>query len=338
MNDVEKLLTESLRNSADGEVDGMVLLERATTRGRKFRRRHRAWMGAGLAVVAAVAAGGVIGGTHLWPVSGNGNGNGFDVAVGGQPGARPATALPEVAGEQGASVNPARVGADVNLIHFDATAITSTARHYTWTSGKGYEQLAAGVGTEDLIYAEIGPDMGVLDGVERQNDLGVVVREQPVPGLWLRVQATDEKLARQIVGAIELDRVQRIVLPFQLTGLPAGASVVRSAVGFDDGVYTDGGVVLERDGNKRMEIQAQYAPGQGNDSARANHVAGGRQAFLYPGQDEIELLGLRNLELSARIGKAYQGFTVADADLALGGVNVAADVTAMSTWPKTLTS
>ncbi|MFK3980611.1 hypothetical protein ACI2K4_09585 [Micromonospora sp. NPDC050397] len=328
MNDVEELLTESLHGRAAGAVDGVALLERARSRGRSYRRRRRFLAGTGLLAISAIVAVGAITGTALWPSGGNSYGQGTGV-VG---------ALPEATGEPGARAEPDRVGTDVNLVHFDAPELTRTARHYDWTSGNGYEQLEVGVGEQDLVYAAIGADMTVLDSLDRQNEVGVVVREQPVPGLWLRVQATDDKLARQVIGALDLDRVQRIVLPFQLGPLPEGARVVRASVGFVEGAYADGGVLLERARTDRMEVQAQYAPGQSGSTGRANHVAGDRQAFLYPGQDEVELLGLKNLHLSARIGKGdHQGFGVPEADLVLGAVQVATEVENISTWPETLT-
>lgn len=51
----------------------------------------------------------------------------------------------------------------------------------------------------------------------------------------------------------------------------------------------------------------------------------------------MELLGLPNLNLSARIGKGnHQGFSIQDVDLILGSVRVATDVDDISTWPQTL--
>ncbi|MFV2124195.1 hypothetical protein ACFHWS_06555 [Micromonospora sp. LOL_013] len=327
MNDVEELLTESLRSRAAGEVDGTALLERASSRGRAYRRRRRFLVGTGLATVTAIVVAGVSAGIARWPVGG-------DTFA---PGAGVISALPEATGEPGARTDPTRVGADANLVHFDAPELITAARHFDWTSGDGYEQLEVGVGEQDLVYAAIGHDMAVLDSIERQNDLGVVIREQPVQGLWLRVQAPDDTYARQVIAALDLNRAQRIVLPFQLGTLPDGTRIVRASVGFIDGRYADGGVVLERERADRMEVQAQYAPGRSGNAGRANHVVGGRQAFLYPGRDEVELLGLPNLNLSARIGKDnHQGFSIQDVDLILASVQVATDVDDISTWPQTL--
>lgn len=251
----------------------------------------------------------------------------------------PSTALP-AADEPGASADPARVGTDPNFLHFDASAITSVARHYTWTSGDGYEQLEAGIGDPQLIYAEIGPDLAVLDALQRQGqghgDGGVVIREQPVPGLWPRVRANDEQRARQVVDAIELDRAQRIILPFQLSTLPADTRPVLGYVGFIDGHFVHGGVILRDGQDATMEAQAQHDRGWSGDSTRANHTIAGRPAFRYPGRDEVALLDAPHLDLSVRIGKAYAGFDVADADIVLGGVRVATDLKRMTTWPQSL--
>lgn len=327
MNGVEELLAESLHSRAAGEVDGTALLERARSRGRAYRRRRRFLVGAGLATVTAIVVAGISAGIARWPVGGETF----------APGAGVISALPEATGEPGARTGPTRVGADANLVHFDAPELIATARHFDWISGDGYEQLEVGVGEQDLVYAAIGHDMAVLDSVERQNDLGVVIREQPVQGLWLRVQAPDDASARQVIAALDLNRAQRIVLPFQLGSLPDGTRMVRASVGFIDGRYADGGVVLEREGNDRMEVQAQYALVRSGNARQANHVVGERQAFLYPGRDEMELLGLPNLDLSARIGKGnYQGFSIQDADLILDSVQVATNVGDISTWPQTL--
>lgn len=329
MTDVEALLTATLRTAADGEVDAAVLLREATTRGRRHRRR-RAWTAAGLAAVTTLAGAGLVLGTQLWP--GDARSGGGIGAAG--PGARPAAALPMLTGEPAAATAPERVGADPTIVHFDAPAVTSVARHHAWTSGPGYEKLRAGLGEQDWAEAALGPDPAVLDEGEREGGPGSVLRTQPVPGLWLRVEASTATLARQVADAVRLDRVQRIVLPFQLGRLPADARVARVRVGFIGRDFVDGGVLLTRAGRDEMEVQAQDGRGGQAEPSRANLVEGGRQLYVYPSRDEVQLLDAAEVHLTARIGKAHGGFTVEDAAPVLAGIRVAAEVRSMSTWPE----
>ncbi|ROO50759.1 hypothetical protein EDC02_5612 [Micromonospora sp. Llam0] len=323
MNDVEELLTDSLRGRAAGDVDAAGLLAGATSRGRVYRRRRRLWTGTAVfAAVLLVTAGAVT-------VTG-GLGDGSFA-----PGGASTSELPRVTGEPGASSDPSRVGTDPNMVHFAAPKLTATARHYRWTSGDGYEQLEIGLGEQDLVHASIGRDMALLDEVSTRGDYGVVIREEPVPGLQLRVQANRDDRARQVLAALRLDLAQRIMLPFQLGEVPADARAVHASVGFLDGTFVDGGVTLERGATDRMQVHAERARDDATGSVHgANHSAGGRPAFRYPDGTEVALLGLPQLLVNARIGQVdRQGFDLADVDLVLGQMNLAADVDSVASWP-----
>jgi hypothetical protein len=323
VNGIEELVRTSLRERAAAEVDAVALVDATTRRGRARVRRHR--LTRGLAAVTVVAVMALMAGAvaaRPWTL--------FGLPFHLAPGTTVDTQLPRLPGVPGARQMPHRVGADPTVLHFDAPTLVAGSRHHTWSSGPGYEQLELESG-----YVTIGPDMAVLDGVPRQGGPGYVLREQPVDGLWLRIETANAAQARDMASRVDLQQSQRCVLPFRLGARPPGAELIECYVGFIDGRYVHGGLVLRDSDDHTMQVQAQYEPRMAG-SRTANHSAGGRDAFLYPGRDEVELLGLPGLYLSARIGKAYRGFDVADADLVLGAVTVATDVEDLATWPESV--
>ncbi|SNT65975.1 hypothetical protein SAMN05421812_13015 [Asanoa hainanensis] len=313
MSELDELIRTTLDRQAAGEVDRVSLVSGALARGRVKRRRHRAlvWGAAALALVV---------------------GAGATVALLERGGG--AVVLP-AAGAPGAAADPASVGTDPRVVHFAAPAIEAAARFHTWTSTEGYEQLEAEV-DGGLVSVTIGRERAAVEGAQRADGVGVVLRSQPVPGLWLRVQGADDARATRALAAVDLDRAQRVVLPFQLGSRPAGSTPVTAYVGFVDGTYAQGGVILRGTDGARMEVQAQYSRGRTDDSG--NHTVGGRPAFLYPGHDEVALRGVPHLEVSVRIGKAYQGYEVADADAVLAALTVTDRVERISTWPASITN
>ena len=321
MTDVEGLVKASLERRAAGSVDADLLLTRARARGRRHRWGRVGAVAAGLLVLAGVA--GIA--TAVWRgVDGSSHRTGV------------AASLP-LADAPGAAAEPSSVGKDPIITHFVAPGIEVTAAHYAWTSGEGYEQLEAGL-NGSLVYVTIGQNPATLDAAERQNNVGVVVRKEAVPGLWLRVQARDETLAEHVLGMVDLDRSQRIILPFQLTARPDSSEMVEAHVGFIGDRYASGGVIVRHSDGATMEVQAQYARDGGRSDAASNHTIDGRPGFLYPGLDEVALLNIPNLDVTVRIGKGYSGFTVADADLVLAGLVVTTDVERVTTWPQRLTA
>ena len=322
MSAIEELVRASLHERAGAEVDAVALVDATTRRGRARVRRR--WVARSLVavVVVAMTAGTVLAVNRSW--------------IGGlpwrlAPGYDEGMDLPRLPGVPGAREVPGRVGADPTVLHFDAPTLIAGSRHHSWSSGPGYEQLEVALRRGDLAYVTIGPDMAVLDEVPRQGGPAFVLRETPVAGLWLRVETTNEQVAREVAAAVDLNRSQRCVLPYTLGFLPSGARLTECSVGFIDGRYVQGGVRLAGPDGATMEVQAQYEPR--SRSKRANHSAGGRPAYLYPGLDEVELVGYPGLYLSARIGKAFIGYEVEDADAVLQAVTVAMDVEDMDTWP-----
>ncbi len=79
-----------------------------------------------------------------------------------------------------------------------------------------------------------------------------------------------------------------------------------------------------------MQVRVQHLRGVPRKSP-ANHRVAGRDAFLYPAHDELELLD-DDLYLSARIGKGYAGFGVDDAALVLAGLRMG-DPEDLPGWP-----
>lgn len=325
MNKVEELITAVLHGRADREVDGTTLVRSAVTRGRKYRRRRKAQRYTGavalsVATVAAVAA--------LPHVLRDVGGDAHFAAS--------AMTLPDALDEPTALVAPDRVGRDPGIVHFDAPEVLSDARLYTWTSGEGYERLSVVVDETQFVDITIGTNGDVLAAVPREGMAPSTVREQPVDGLWLEVRASGESLARQALDTVRLDRAQRIALPFQLSTLPDTAIPVTAYVGFSSGKYVHGGVVLRSENGNTMEVQAEYLDVPAGRRS-ANHTVAGRPAYLYPSQDELEILDFPDLYLSARLGKAYSGFTIEEAETVLAGVSVAPEVHEMTTWPSSLT-
>lgn len=321
MTDVENLVRATLERRAGGPVDAASLVTQV--RARRSRRRWSRVGGAAAGLLVLVGVAGIV--TAVWRGAGSPSG-----------GSGRAIFLP-LADVPGAAAQPSTVGTDPNVVHFAAPGLEVAAVHYTWTSAEGYEQLEAGL-DGGLVSVTIGQDPAALDAGERQNNVGVVVRREAAAGLWLRVQARDDALAERVLGMVDLNRSQRIILPLQLTTRPAGSVMREAYVGFVGDRYAHGGVILRRGDGATMEVQAQYARDGGLDNRSANHTVDGRPGFLYPGLDEVALLNIPNLDVTARIGKGYSGFTVADADLVLTGLVVGADVEQASTWPQHLTA
>lgn len=332
MRDLDELIVTSLREGADTDVDARALLAGAVARSRTRVRRRRQSLGLGVAVVAAMTVGAMTAGPRLWP--------GVDdddqrwILAAPSPGWRDPAALPGAPGVPGAADRPDLVGTDPGLLHFDAPAMTANAEHRRWTSADGYEQIEAGINGR-IVYAAISTSMSLLDAAPRQGTQRqrFILREQPVPGLWLRVDAPNQQLAREIARIVDLGRPQRCALPFQLSTLPVATKISSCYVSFGPHTYSSGGVLIARarDG-ATMEVQAGYDP-QSASRKHPNRTVAGKPAYLYPARDELELTGIPGLTPSARIGKNYRGFAVPDADIVLGGLTSVLTIDQVQTWP-----
>ncbi|WP_444952147.1 hypothetical protein [Micromonospora ureilytica] len=332
MRDLDELIVTSLREGADTDVDAQALLAGAVGRGRTQVRRRRISLGLGFAMVVAMTVGAITAGPRLWPGM-NADDQRWDLAA-PSPGWRDPAALPGAPGVPGAADRPDLVGTDPGLLHFDAPTLTANAEHRRWTSADGYEQIEAGINGR-IVYAAISANMSLLDAAPRQGAQrqGFVLREQPVPGLWLRVDAPSQQIARQVARTVDLGHAQRCALPFQLSTLPAAARVTSCSVSFGRHTYSSGGVLISRshDG-ATMEVQAGHDP-QSTSRKQPNYTITGKPAYLYPARDELELTNLPGLTPSARIGKDYRGFTVPDAAAVLGGLTSTSTIDQVQAWP-----
>jgi hypothetical protein len=322
---LEGLVTASLRARAAAPVELSALLATASAQGRVRWRRARTARWATAAAVLAVVGSGLA--ALPRPTDPPLRFDGIGPYVFGD------TRLPRAPGVPGALARPDLVGTDPGVLHFDASGLTDRARWHTWTTGPGYEKLEAAIGRNDVVYLTIGRDMSAVDAVAREESLRTVARQELAGGLWLRLEATDDRLLGEVEQALNLAESQRCVLPYRLPARPRGARVTTCYVGFRDGHYAEGGLILRAGPGRSMEVQAQYVPGFPNRKT-ANHQCGDRPAFLFPGGQEVEvLLGYAGLYLSARIGGSHRGFALADADALLAAVTVASNVERIGTWP-----
>ena len=74
MNDLDELITTSLRERAAGQIDPARLLSGATARGRSRRLRRRVAVGAALATTVAITIGVVATGPRWWGATRSGSG------------------------------------------------------------------------------------------------------------------------------------------------------------------------------------------------------------------------------------------------------------------------
>ena len=138
---------------------------------------------------------------------------------------------------------------------------------------------------------------------------------------------------RTAVGALRMDRAHRCPAPLRLTALPADAFLTRCAVNvvnFPDSV--DVTLTVAAPGEKLMDVRLERHSEFGGGRATGNRTIGGRPAYLHPGGEELELLGIPEAHLTARFGRPGQGFTESDAITVLAGARIADDLTRPESW------
>lgn len=351
MTDIEERLTRVLHDRADGDVDAAALAAGATARGRT-RRARRGIALAGAASLAALAVVAVA--PSIVPVGGSGGGGGEYV--------EPLTAAdPEV---PGAAERPDLIGTDPNMLHFAVDP--AVGQPVNWASAQGRETVQ--IKLEDrctkcdvrLVTIDVARDVKAFDRVlydyamagrpqawtdttvdGRPAKVGTVanvrvLRWSPAKGVWIDVSGVDETTddLRGVAERLWLDEARRCSVPFQLTALPAGARVSGCEVNLLSFPTTVSGSVLVTSRSRTMQIHAEYVRGRSGGKP-PNYQVAGRDAFLYPAHDELELLDQPGWYLSARMGKAYSGFSVDDAALVLGGLRMA-DPVDVGSWPTPL--
>ena len=170
MTDIELKVAESLRADADRgiKVDG--LREGAIARAGTMRWRRRAFTTAAAGGLAAVLTAGVITVPRLLPANGGGSLNppvvGAEAAAPGQA-STGATNLPEIRGVPAAGQQPAPVGTDRGVLHFDVNLAAVNGKDSRWTSGEGYEQVVVATASNEMaIEVVLSADAARIEAVK----------------------------------------------------------------------------------------------------------------------------------------------------------------------------
>ncbi|HEX5996081.1 MAG TPA: hypothetical protein VFY84_13155 [Jiangellales bacterium] len=343
MIDIEERLAHVLHDRAAGDVDAAALAAVATARGRRRLIRRRIGLaGAAALTVLAVAA------AVPSLVPGVGQGRGEYVAQ--------IASAPEA---PGAAARPDLVGTDPNVLHFAVDPEVGTPVLWASLAGRETIQLMRDgrLVTVDMARDVVAFDKVLYDGVmaerpETWTDTtvdgrpakvgtaanGRVVRWSPANGVWIDVSGYDETTddLRAVAEGLWLDEALRCSVPFQLTTLPTGARVSGCEVNARGYPQSFSGSVLVSSSGGTMRIHAEYPPGLAGGKA-ANYQVAGRDAFLYPEHDELELLDEQAMYLTARAGDKLAGLDVDDATLVLAGVRLA-DPEDLASWPSPLVS
>ncbi|HEX7744927.1 MAG TPA: hypothetical protein VF462_06670 [Micromonosporaceae bacterium] len=340
MTDIEERLARVLHDRADGDVHADALAAAATRRGRRRLLRRRIGVAPGLVVLAVVG----IAAAEPSLVPGLGQGREDYVAQ--------LASAPEA---PGVAARPELVGTDPNVLHFAVDP--EAGAPVLWASVEGRETIQlmrnARLVTVDMARDVDAFDTVLYDGVMSERPRtwtdttvdgrpakvgtvanGRVLRWSPARGVWIDVSGYDETTdgLRAVAEGLWLDEALRCSVPFQLTALPSGARVTGCEVNVRGYPTSFSGSVLVKSAGGTMQIHAEYGlPGQ----KVPNYKVAGRDAYLYPAHDELELLNQPGLYLGARAGNKLSGLDVDDAALVLGGVRVA-DRVDIETWPTPL--
>jgi hypothetical protein len=341
MTDIEERLTRVLHDRAGGDVHAGALAAAATARGRRRLVRRRIGL-AGVASLAVLAVAVAV--PSLVPGLGQGRG-GYGVHIASAPEA------------PGAAARPDLVGTDPNVLHFAVDP--EVGAPVLWASHAGRETIQL-MREGRLVTIDMARDVDEFDKVRYDSVMGErpkqwtdttvdgrpakvgtaaggrVVRWSPAKDVWIDVSGYGESTdsLRGVAEGVWLDEAVRCSVPFQLTALPRGARVTGCEVNARGYPRSFSGSVLVTSGNRTMEIHAE--PGLPSQH-KPNYEVGGREAYLYPAHDELELLNQPGLYLGARAGDKLAGLDVDDAALMLGGVRLA-DPEDMASWPSPLVS
>jgi hypothetical protein len=173
---MESRVAAAMRARAESSTPPRELGGRVRDRAVRLRRRRRvAGALAGAAAVVAVSAGLTAVPSHLFTVDGRGAAPAAPAAPVVPDRSSGPTSLPGLPALPGAAQDPAAVGTDPRVLHFDVYLDAIGASASDWTSGVGYEQFVvpydpAGRAIEVLI----GRDPAVLE--ERRARPGFSVR------------------------------------------------------------------------------------------------------------------------------------------------------------------
>jgi hypothetical protein len=347
MIDIEERLAHILHDRAAGDVDAAALAAAATTRGRRRLMRRRIGVSGVVALPVLAVAGLAAAAPSLVPGLGQGRGEYV-------------TQIAAAREAPGAAVRPDLVGTDPNVLHFAIDPAVGIP--VLWASMAGRETIQL---TRDgrLVTVDMARNVDAFDKVlydsvmaERPRTWtdttvdgrpakvgtvadGHVVRWSPVEGVWIDISSYDESTdgLRAVAEGLWLDEALRCSVPFQLTALPTGARVTGCEVSARSFPQSLTASVLVTSSDRTMQIHAEYGSRVGGGKA-ANYQVAGRDAYLYPAHDELELLDQRGWYVSARAGDKPSGLDVEDAALVLGGVRLADDPETIASWPSPLVS
>ncbi|MEO3771877.1 hypothetical protein [Micromonospora sp. B9E7] len=352
MTDLDERIVLTLREHAEGPVDGDRLLVGSVRRGRTRVRRRRVAAGATLGVVALLGAGVAAGPMGRLP------GLGHTVT----PGLAETTVAflpPLVDGAPGAAARPDQIGKDPSLLHIGLAP--GGPRFLEWNVGGGKETAKIDMGgrtvTVELTSADVLRSTGAwnmppLEGATANRYDGSVVHSdgpdgvpiwrrywQPAPGVYAgaSVPGPDEGPLHEAAAALRLDRAYACSGPLRLTDLPAGARVgsCASFVGTFPAAYAVMLRVSDDDQGRGVSVEFQYARTTLMAKASANRTIGGRPAYYDPAYDpagaRLELLDIPRAQLFASFNYE-QSFTEAEATTVLLGARVAEHLDQPATW------
>jgi hypothetical protein len=307
--DLEEAIAETLRPRGDGPVDVAALRMAAVRHGRAIRRRRWVTAGAGLAAAAVVVG--------MIPFVRAGMSGGSGTGIGGPGIDRPpgVLALPP-ADAPGAAANPAAVGRDPSVLHFDVDLTGMLATRASWFVMDGVERLS--VMTSDFGHfnhdyqlsidpakaarvrgADIGQPADTRQvtvggrpatatfwpsAVSHNKNADVPtwsVRWQPVDGLWASVDlfTTDVTEAVRAAGAMVLNSSQRCVAPLRLDPALTGFTLTACSVDVGhDTPWVSSSVDVERPDGVRFDIA--IGDRSLSEPFVPNRMVGGRQAMI----------------------------------------------------------
>ncbi|MGY0005838.1 hypothetical protein [Micromonospora sp. I033] len=351
MTDLDQRISDVLRQRAEGAVDTDRLTAGAVARGRRWRRRRRAVLGSGLAVVALL--GGLAVGPGL-PGAGLPFAGTWSHGSHGSAGAVP----PLVRATPGAADAPGAVGTDAGVVHFGVD--TSRVRYVGWEVWRDVESVRLDIGDGRAVTVEMAQSAQALrnysaDGVPFEvselaseaafdgrtsrltvDGMPIWVRQwQPVPGVYARasVSAPQDTGLTVATRALRLTEARRCDAPVRLTSVPDGARVIGCRVdvnGFPRLVTAR--FVIAGSGASQMTVSYLHAAEVSASATDENMEINGRPAHLDAKRGRLELLGLPKSHLLADYGWPETGFDQQDAALVLGGAQVAPDPTRPETW------
>ncbi|MDP9795984.1 hypothetical protein J2S43_004496 [Catenuloplanes nepalensis] len=320
--DLDALLSESLRARADAgaPIAPDALLRGAVVRGRRVRTHRRiAAFACAVVVLAGVGTAAGLLAPHRdssAPVVATPAPSPLpsrSPAVNDRA-HRDLAVLPD-AGLPGAVARPDLVGADPAVLHFSVDALARDAAVAGWRSAAGVESArvirgdldlsitlardAAGLPPsivgEDLLSEAADVRVGAGPGTVRvAAGLSHPPRDgewslyrfdwQPADGLWARaeVQMPSQELALAAVGHVRLDQSRRLMMPFRIGAVPAGATERERGVE----LRTDGpGLVVSATARLvagRRELSVQSGTPQGQERPDGAWVTAGPHRVYAP--------------------------------------------------------